>query len=430
MELSLFILGLLTLIIILHFWLKINDSQNIGLHSSINFPLFFFLGWIAYCGLYLIEIILKNTITETDKFFLIDAIIAVISLIIGAYIYKTHKKKNHIYDLNQIPNKIFYLSKSRFYFISFLMFIILHFFIVQVYGSWIVFFTQSYGNFLVTGINSFTSAIPLVIVSFILIFNSHYIILSRSNVLICRVLSIIFILVFMFGGNRNLGLMMITAFIFARFQGAKINLILIVFVLIIAIPFFSVVAIGRMYGFINFISGDIYISNSVIWDYIFSISQGELGTMVKVSEYYNLLNIDRKLEMGYSYFIQPFINLIPTFIYSERPATISVDFTRQYWGATGFESQLIGLGFSPIVEAKMNFGFFWPLTFISLGFLLQLVKEKVKKNNFIFWGALTIVTINFFRIDFSITFKFFIIVYSFAYFFIKYATNFEIETKS
>lgn len=430
MELFLFILGLLTLIIILHLWLKMNDSQSVGIHSSINFPLFFFLGWIAYSGLYLIEIILKNTITETDQFFLIDAIISIISLIIGTFIYKTYKKKYHIYDLNQKPNKIFYLSKSRLYFLSFFMFIILHFFIVQVYGSWIVFFTQSYGNFLVTGINSFTSSIPLVIVSFILIFNSHYIILSRSNALICRVLSIIFILIFMLGGNRNLGLMMITALIFARFQGTKINLILIAFVLIILVPFFSVVAIGRMYGFINFISGDIYIPNSAIWDYIFSISHGELGTMVKVSEYYNLLNIDTKLEMGYSYFVQPFINLIPTFLYSDRPVTISVDFTRQYWGATGFESQLIGLGFSPIVEAKMNFGFFWPLAFISIGFLLQLLKEKVKKNSYIFWGALTIVTINFFRIDFAITFKFFIIVYSFAYFFIKYATNFEIDTRS
>ena len=135
---------------------------------------------------------------------------------------------------------------------------------------------------------------------------------------------------------------------------------------------------------------------------------------------YNVFSIFRNSSLfkdsyfyGRTYIIDPLCNFIPRFLFPNRPKTIAQEFSFAYYGP----GVNLGLGFSPIVEAIMNFDVigivivFWTIG-ISLNLLyLRFIKYYYLENTYKRYLWLSIyslifpISVNFFRIDFATLFK-------------------------
>ena len=87
----------------------------------------------------------------------------------------------------------------------------------------------------------------------------------------------------------------------------------------------------------------------------------------------------------------------------------------QYSNILSSSDKIVGIGFSPYVEAFINFGYFGPIFFVFIGTLLSYINNKhnynIKKSNFLKYRLFFIfpLILNFNRIDFSVLFKFYFI---------------------
>jgi len=148
---------------------------------------------------------------------------------------------------------------------------------------------------------------------------------------------------------------------------------------------------------------------------------------------YNVFSIFKSFDFlkghyfyGSTYIINPFITLIPKFLFPSRPLTIAQQFSFEYYGP----GVSLGLGLSPIVEAIINFDIpgiiilFW-----VIGLLLRLLYLKFYKNFYysndiykryfglIFYSIIFPTLINFFRIDFATLSKLFFMKIFWVYIF-------------
>lgn len=421
---SQFVLVIYLLIITLQilFWFRLFNQKGMTGIVSLSFPFFFGMGWFIYTFFFILEKILKGNFSTIDYLFTSDTIIALFSLIVGSIfsqlLFKSLPKKKSHYFPKQKEVGIRLVTLIIFSIINLL---ILNLYIELVFNGWNTYFNQTYGLFNNENINSFTSTIPLFIVSYIFVFNSSIFKLTKIQEFIVVTLSLIFIIIFFLGGNRNISMMMLISFVFAKFYEKKINVFYIIPIVVIGIIVGGLNAIGRNYGLINFLTFNVDIDYQEALNFILSVSNGEFGTMARIYSYYNEFNFDYNHFPGYSFFVNPIINLIPSYIFNERPLTIAAEFTKQYWG--NIEYGTIGLGFSPLIEAKINFGKFWFIIFIFWGSLYGIF-EKIVFNKFeykyLITGSLSIVVLNFFRIDFAIFFKFFVLVLAISYIILKF----------
>lgn len=382
---------------------------------KLNLSTFFCVSLFLYTFLVIVENeILYPTNLQAIEFYW-QVIVLLFALIIGVLssnILVNIFPKKHIKSSHEIyPKKI---NNIKFYIVTVIVLLIFILFINLIYGGFIVFFNQTYGDYQEGNMNSFSAIIPLIICSYILFFNlnSSLYLTSKQNRIVIF-LSLFFILIFMFGGNRNLSVMMAISLFYSKFYNYRINIVKYIPIIAIVILFSSIVAVGRQYGLINYITNPKVIENSDFWRYALNFSGSEFGTM------YRLLNYSQEFTFNppnfnlYSYIISPVEQLIPTFIFPSREHSIAVEFTKQYSGGLG--KGTIGLGFSPIVEAKISLNEFWPLLFIVFGFLINYFKIILKNTNFhIAIGAFSAVSLNFFRIDFALFIKFFLLILFFS----------------
>jgi len=418
MSINLLIIFLNVFLIFIFFRLS-NKKAFIGI-LSFDYQFFIGFGFFLYSFFYLLEKYLKNLFTTNVLSFATDVSLALIFFIIGniaCQILFTKKISsiNSVDNINLNSKKIS-LSSEKIFLSFFLLFILLQIYMSLVFGGWIIYFTQVYGEFKIEGINSFTVIIPLLCSSFVLFFNSPYIIISRNNKYLVFLVSLFLVIIFIFGGNRNLGMMVAISLMWSKFFRKKFNFFKFIPILIVGLILTSLNAIGRQYGLINFISGSVSVPYDVALDYVLSVSNGEFGTMARVVDFSREFNFNLQTFPGYSYIVDPLVTLIPTIIWEHRPYTIAVEFTKQYWGGLGEGTE--GLGFSPILESKLNFGFFWPLIFFYLSFVIKFLEIKISKISkriyYYFFGSFSAVSLNFYRIDFAITFKFAILIFTFT----------------
>lgn len=91
---------------------------------------------------------------------------------------------------------------------------------------------------------------------------------------------------------------------------------------------------------------------------------------------YIIFNNDKNsnyLKLGSSYLASGIV-AIPQFILPiKKPKDISMEFRDKYFSSLSNKSRISGTGFSPIVEAKWNFGFLGPA--VVFLFFLQLIKK-------------------------------------------------------
>jgi hypothetical protein len=418
MSISLFIILFNVFLIFLFFRLS-NKNAFLGT-LSFDYTFFIGLGFFLYSFFYLLEKYVKNLFTNNVFSFASDVAIALIFFILGNIACQLLIKKkisfNSYLDNDQSKPKTFYLSTRKIVIAFLLLFVLLQIYMTIVFGGWIIYFTQVYGEYKMEGINSFTVIIPLLCSSFVLFFNSSFIHTTKRNKIVVFLCSIFLVIIFILGGNRNLGMMIAISLMWSKFFRKKFNFYKFIPILVVGLILTSINAIGRQYGLINYISGSVSVPYDVVLDYVLSVSNGEFGTMARVVDYSREFNFNLQTFPGYSYIVDPLVTLIPTFVWEHRPHTIAVEFTKQYWGGLGEGTE--GLGFSPILESKLNFGFFWPLIFFYLSFVIKfleiIISKSSKRSYYYFFGSFSAVSLNFYRIDFAITFKFAILIFIFT----------------
>ncbi|MCZ8230043.1 O-antigen polymerase [Flavobacterium sp.] len=398
-----------------------NKKAFIGV-LSFDISFFIGIGFFLYSFLYLLEKTLKSQFTDNVKLFSLDVSIAILAFLLGNFFTQIFIRNKlttfNYFDLgsdDKLFNKKKITNKNVIVAVLILAFL-LQIYMNMIFGGWATYFTQVYGEFKAEGINSFTVIIPLLCSSFVLFFNSPFLEYSDFYKKIVLVFSLILIIIFLFGGNRNLGMMIAISLLWSKFFRKKFNFFKLIPILFIGLIVTSITAIGRQYGLINYLVGSVSVPYDVVIEYVLSVSNGEFGTMARVMDFNREFNFHLNTFPGYSYFVDPIVTLIPTVLWENRPHTVAVEFTKQYWGSLGEGTE--GLGFSPILEAKLNFSFFWPLIFMYISSVLKFlelyVSLKSKNIYYYLFGSISAVSLNFFRIDFAITFKFAFLVFVFA----------------
>lgn len=395
------------------FFLKVMNSRHVfEKYVTVDFPLFFFLGIVAYMLLPLIEVcIIGSSDMKTEYAFVKDVLLSLFFLVFGVLFSEMIREKGRFgcsirepYTRKPFKKGVIIVSIGAL-FLTFL-------YIVLIFGGVSNYFRQQYGLYNADNMGSFTAILPYSAVGYILVMNNRSIVnSSRLLNLLTRIVSVLLILMYMLGGNRNLGAMMGIAFVFSIFYEKKILLSKYVPAFVVLIVMMGVIAVGREYGMLNFLTGNSSVTKNDLTRYIFSVKMGEFGTMRRFQEYYVPGVYQPNVTAGFSYVISPIINLIPTIVWPTRPNTIASEYTAAYWESRN-EISAIGLGFSPIVEAKINFGYMWPIMFFVIGVFIfsSFFKARPYIKRYVLFGSCSAVVLNFFRIDFAITVKFFLLI--------------------
>lgn len=133
---------------------------------------------------------------------------------------------------------------------------------------------------------------------------------------------------------------------------------------------------------------------------------GELGTSYSVLERALGLGTPEELLLGKSYTIELLLNLVPRSWWPDRPDNLAISFSKRYFNT---EQLTEGLGFSPILEAYLNFGrigivgvFF--IFYILVVWLEDRCNPNEIRNVMLVAFAMPII-INWNRIDSSTAFK-------------------------
>jgi hypothetical protein len=395
-------------------WLRLYYKGSFVGRVELNLPIFLASGWFLYGVLPSLDSLTHGQVSSSEIDFAISVLIALFALIIGNLFSGVFLRKNK--QVNRVNSKIkdfvqgkkVTLSGVHAFLFIILMFFIVDFYISNVFGSWLSFLFKKYGFYEVTGINSFTASAPLLIVAIILVMNARFIFINSRSVRFLLILaSIIVIIIFLLGGNRNLGVMMFFAMLYSYGFRRKVNFYFIILLLLLSVLFSGIIAVYREYGIINVILGGESTSLDNLIRYMFAINEGEFGTMFRVQNYAKEVDSSGLIIFpGFSYIVSPIVNLIPKLIFLDRPDTLSVMFTKEYWGISN--GIMIGLGFSPIVEAKLNFNYLWPVVFIIYGFIIEIIMRSsvYSVGRYFLIASLSAASLNFYRIDLAIYIKF------------------------
>jgi hypothetical protein len=219
----------------------------------------------------------------------------------------------------------------------------------------------------------------------------------------------------MMGGNRNIAIFILLGMVFCRYHGRPQSAIFLLIILSGAIFSAAISAVAREYGIVNILLG-----NSTDFEFTEALryakryNEGEFGTMFRVSRYIGEVESFSYYFPGFSYIFSPIINMIPSAIFPGRPDTIATVFSYAYAGAERTEI-IVGLGFSPLAEAKINFGMMigFPIFFsgVFIAFLSKLSFGPSRDKAIVRFFVIAVVaaSLNYFRIDFALYVKFILI---------------------
>lgn len=382
-------------------------TKDFNVKVDLNF--FFAIAYLLY-GLIPSVILLFNE-QKNNLEFIFNTQVMILCILIGYIVFELFSVRNKSKALRIYNN---YLGFFKLFLLILFTVFILDYYIETLFTSWELYFTQKYGKYNVSGVSSLTSLIPFLLLGIWVSITGKSLITNSFNRKLIFLTVLIIGLIFIIGGNRNIGIMFVFILFFAKYFDEKINLFKFLSLIFLGIIFAAVLAVYREYGIINIILGTKSVEINDVIRYITAYNEGEFGTMYRVLNYYMEFNGNFDVVPLFSYIFSPIVNLIPTFIYPNRPDTISTLFTYAYWG--GSSDFIEGLGFSPIVEAKMNLSSFWWIIFIIFGYLLNVIQFISMSylsniNKYLLLVSLSIPILNFFRIDFALYIKFVVIIW-------------------
>lgn len=411
---------MITLKLMLYFllviiYIKINNKNIIKNGIKLSLVNIFIGGFVSYTLLPILSCYVNDEDVIFANKLLEKSIIILLCLMIGEFLIKiiirTKKKK------------IRYRKKNRRNILLWNIFFgVLN--VVFIFG-YITFVRGGIGNFLSASYresyvssNTVVSAFLYGTIPYTIVFLDKNINDSKRSYIFSYIFIVIYIVLFLLGGQRNLATMVIIAIIWMKYKDIKINIFIGIGMLLLGIVLLGLIAVFREYNITNVLKGEVKLNWDLVWKYVFSINHGELGTTLKFEKYkYSVVsNFSFPFRLGYSYFILPILNLVPRGIWKDRPLAYA-DYFSQY--AFGYFDG-IGYGFSPIYEAEINFGMFWWIIFIVLGMFLY-IRDIKSKNREIYYnnGLMACLVLNFFRIDFAVYFKFYIMMVCFKKIYLK-----------
>lgn len=381
-------------ITLLYFYIWSTNKENIiknGISLSLNN---IFIGvFSCYTFLPILSSYINNKTFEYVDIFYRKSIIIIICLLFGNLMgrkfIKTKKKVNKKLEILTKKNIIFW---NIFLGIMNIIFLIMY--IIFLRGGIKSFFSLGYRQSLI-GDNTIITALLFGIFPYAMIFLDRDINKNKFSYFITHIFLIFPIIIFIMGGQRNF-----------------------LVILLICLIFLGLIAIFREYNIINILSGKIELDWNKVWEYIFSFENGELGTTLAFEKYKRMIvpEFSFPFKYGYSYTILPLLNIVPKILWKNKPLAYGDYFSQNAFGY--FDG--IGYGFSPIYEAEINFGMMWWLVFVFVGFFISWQDSRNNKKSHYYTNILIAsLTLNFFRIDFAVCFKFFIMMNLFKYIYLK-----------
>lgn len=210
---------------------------------------------------------------------------------------------------------------------------------------------------------------------------------------------------FLLRGSRNFTIMTVLPIAAIIMYGRRIPVMKSLLIVSVSFIAFQFLAYARNFG-VNDISA---MKSLEISD--FAPDNSELVTSFNVYTLYDQIGHYYGLKYGQTYTIDALINLVPRFLWRNRPYSISEDFTRVYLNS---EVVTEGFGFSPMVEAIINFGFWGiPLVFFAAAYFVCFLSNSLVKRgtytSLLSWAMMIPFVINWNRIDFSTTSKMYLI---------------------
>lgn len=395
-----------------------NNPKIFSRGVKITFSNVVILAFILYTFFPVIDCFVNNKNIENATNFLWQSIFIIICIFMGMIL----EMKIRIIGFKRKEVDT-YICNNPMLWTAFWGIICLLFLFINIHftrGGLINYLTASYresyiGNAIAT---STIGSLMFAVMPYVMIFTDREVVKMRSARIMAYIVGIIYILVTFMGGNRNLAVMIIIAGAWTVLREKKFNVVIIIISATLGVIILGVMAVLREYGIANVLSGQIKLNWDSIFQYAFSFSNGELGTTLMFEGYTKRLDPSFKFpySYGYSYIILPILNLIPSAIWASKPMAYADYFSHYAFG--NFEG--IGYGFSPIYEAKINFGFIWWIVFITIGiFMAKRDKYSKYKNSYYNTGLIACIILNFFRIDFSTCFKFWAMMWCFKWLYLK-----------
>lgn len=413
-EIILYIIYLLALFLLE----KIFNSKN-TIGFIINLPNMFLIALIVYTVLPLYDCIINEKNNQYIEIFLIKCLVIVVMLGIGFFLGKKSESR-FVIARNNYQAGCLTINQQRFWtiFWAIVVFAFVGINIMVNRGGLTNVLNSSYRESY-SGNNNNVAALLYAAMPYAMIFNDKDIITRKEIRAIATILTIVIVGLNFLIGNRNLAIMIVFAFAWTRFKGKKFNKILIYGGIIIGVFALGIIAVMREYSIFLVLNGSSTIDWNSAKEYAFSFSNGELGTTFMFEKYKNIAVSSFKFPygLGYSYFVLPILNLIPSSIWSSKPMAYADYFS--HYGFGTYDG--MGYGFSPIYEAEVNFGALWWIVFFAIGFLLARFSKGSEKNVQKFYnvGLISCLVLNFFRIDFSTCFKFFVMMWVFKWIYLK-----------
>ncbi len=213
---------------------------------------------------------------------------------------------------------------------------------------------------------------------------------------------------FLIRGSRNFAIMALLPAAAIVLYGRSIPVFRATALVVVTFVAFQFLAYARNFGINNVAR----MSSLELAD--FAPDNSELGTSFNVFSIYDQIGHYYDRKYGSTYTIDALINLIPRGLWKNRPYSMSEDFTRAYLNS---ENVSEGFGFSPIVEAIVNFGY-WGIPFVFLiaaYFVCSLSDFLLSRGSYsalLSWAMMIPLIINWNRIDFSTTSKMYLIFFS------------------
>ena len=379
--------------------------------SLANLYLLFFF---SYTLLPIISCYFNNEDIYYANKLLVKSIIILLTLNVFTIFYKKLPKKTLI---KQVKVESFENTSFWAYFWGTLNILFLYCYIYFLRGGIKNFLSMSYRESYVSS-NTIISSLLFGIMPYALIFLDKKININKKSYICAHIFVFLHIFVFILGGQRNFAMMIVITIIWIKYKNKNFNIFLGSILLILTIIFLGLIAVFREYNIVNVLQGEAKLNWNLVWKYVFSIAHGELGTTLKFEKYCEntVANFSFPFKYGYSYTILTILNIIPRFIFKNKPLAYSDYFSRFAFG----EFNGIGYGFSPIYEAELNFGNFWYVIFGILWIFIY--RRSISENDTIKSqtnGLIACLGLNFFRIDFAVVFKFFLMIYFFKILYLK-----------
>lgn len=245
-------------------------------------------------------------------------------------------------------------------------------------------------------------AISSTVLAFIGAYNKK----NRILILITLFIAGLFGVFFLLRGSRTMVSMMIIPLIGVYFYSKPIK---IKYVLLSCLCIYLVaymVGVVRDVGFaqVRGVSIDIQ---------MFDPLKQECGVNHNVFTKWKEMGKDNSLLLGKSYTIDLLYNMVPSFFWPDRPYGQAVQFALDYFGNSHASELTIAWGFSPVVEALINFGYIGIVpVFAFFSILIALFESWFMRQGA--WGIacyvfMIPVMIHWNRLDMGITSKVFIV---------------------